>query len=190
MLTATGGLLSIRPHYTGEQRDLMRVLLSAVSVTEANLALEVLSASVPEKTLVSACNLREVFRALPASPFPMRVDETTLCRTAGLERNIAVFGKRLPDDCGLFVATAGNLVLDIIIKYGGKKLFWSPVPVEHDFVSPEVVDLAIESDYLLDAVIGLAHSMGLVFNPRFYLSLEDWHMDNASSMFNDLGDLF
>lgn len=190
MLKATGGLLSIRPHYTAEQRDLIRVLLNAVSATEANLALEVLSATVPEKSLVAACNLREVLRSLPASPFSMRVDETVLCRTAGLERDIAVFGKHLPDGTGLFVATAGNLVLDIIIKYGGRKLFWSPVPVVDDFVTPEIVDLAIESDHLLNAIIDLTHSMGLVFNPRFYLSLEDWHMDNASDVFEDLGELF
>lgn len=190
MLTATGGLLSIRPHYTGEQRELFRVLLNAVSVTEANLALDVLRDHVPEKTLVAACNLREVLRGLPASPFAMRVDEATLCRSAGLKRDIAVFGKHLPDDTGLFVATAGNLVMDIIIKYGGRKLFWSPVPVVDDFVTPEVVDLAIETDHLLNAVIDLSHSMGLVFNPRFYLSLEDWHMDNASSCFTDLSDLF
>lgn len=190
MLTATGGLLSIRPHYTGDRRELLRVLLNAVSVTEANLALDVLRDHVPEKTLVAACNLREVLRSLPASPFPMRVDETTLCRTAGLRRDIAVFGKHLPDGTGLFVATAGNLVLDVIIKYGGRKLFWSPVPVIDDFVTPEVVDLAIESDHLLNAVIDLTHSMGMVFNPRFYLSLEDWHLDNASGMFDDLGGLF
>lgn len=190
MLTATGGLLSIRPYYVDENRDLFQILLNAVSSTEANLALEVLSESVPEKSLVAACNLREVLKSLPASPFPMRVDETTLCRVAGLEKDVAVMGKHLPDGMGLFVATAGNLVLDVIIKYGGKKRFWSPVPIVDDFVTPDVVDLAIETDHLLNAMIELARAMGVTFNPRFYLSLEDWRLDYASDMFDGLEELF
>ena len=42
MLTATSGLATLRAHYTGETRDLMRILLNATSAAEANLALEVL----------------------------------------------------------------------------------------------------------------------------------------------------
>ena len=190
MLTATGGLHQVRPHYATESRDLFRVLLNAVSATEANLALEMLRESVPEKVLVTACNLREVLSSLPSSPFQMRVDEDTLCNTAGLERTMAAMGKQLTDGTGLYITTAGNLVLDIIIKHEGEKYFWSPVPLVDDVVTPAVVDLAIESECLLDAVIDLARSMGLVFNPRFYLSLEDWHLDNASDVFKGIGDLF
>lgn len=169
---------------------MFRVLLNATSAAEANLALEVLRQSVPEKVLVTACNLREVLRALPSSPFTMRVDEGTLVRTGGLERHMASLGKRLPDGIELVVTTAGNLVLDLIVKRGDEKYFWTPIPIRDDFVNPDVVDLVLESGYLLDEVIELIKCMGVVFNPRFYLSLEDFQMDYAADVMENIGDLF
>jgi len=190
VLTATSGLATLRPHLTGENRELMRILLNATSAAEANLALEVLKGDLPDKTLVAACNLREVLNSLPSSPFSMRVDEETLCRIAGLDRRIAAMGRMLPDGLELVVTTAGNLVLDIIIRRDHEKYFWNPVPVTDDFVNPAVLDLIFESEYLLQAAIDLAIAMGVVFNPKFYLSLEDWHLEYASDVFEGLGDLF
>jgi hypothetical protein len=169
---------------------MLRILLNSTSVAEANIALDVLSNSVPEGTLVSACNMREVIRALPASPFPMAVDETTLCRAAGMERHMASMGKTLDDGIELIITTAGNLVLDIILKDRGAKFFWNPVPVTDDYVNGDVLDLLMTSDYLLPAVIDLAEGMGMVFNPKFYLSVEDWHMEYASDVFAGMKDLF
>jgi len=190
VLTATTGLAAIRPHYEAESKDVFRLLLNAVSATEANFALGILLQSHPKKTLVTAVNLREVLHAIPASPFPMHVDELTLLRTAGLEKGRAVMSKTLHDGLELVVTTAGNLVLDLIVRAGGEKYFWSPVPVIEDRVNPDLVDLVVESDYLLEAVIDLVKSMGLVFNPKFYLSLEDWHLEYAEDAMRGLGDLF
>ena len=190
MLTATSGLATLRAHYTGETRDLMRILLNATSAAEANLALEVLKDVVPDKALVAACNLREVLFALPSSPFAMSVDEETLARAAGLDRRIAAMGRVLPDGIELVVTTAGNLVLDIIIRCEGEKYFWNSVPVTDDFVNGTILDMLLESDHLLHAAIDLATAMGIVFNPKFYLSLEDWHLEYASDVFEGLGDLF
>lgn len=190
MLTVTDGLTRIRDHYDGECRELLNVLVNSTSMAEANLAVEVLRKRVPEKALVAACNLREVLRALPASPFPMRVDEETLCRTAGLERRIAAMGRELPDNIELVVTTAGNLVLDVIVKHRGEKYFWNPTPITDDFISQGVLELLIESDHLLYAAMELATSMGLEFNPTFYLSLEDWHLEYVSDVFDGLGELF
>lgn len=190
MLTLTSGLTQLRPHLNDESRDLFRVLLNATSAAEANLALEVLRQSVPEKALVTACNLREVLRSLPSTPFTMRVDEDTLCKSASLERRIAALAKQLPDGLGLSVTTAGNLVLDLIVRDGDRKYFWTPIPVVDDYVNPEVVDLIVTSGYLLDEVIDLVKCMGMVFNPKFYLSLEDWHMEYASDVMEGLGGLF
>ena len=191
MLTATAGLAHLRPHYTDGTRELLRVLLNATSPAEANLALDMLRHAVPEKALVTACNLREVLRTLPSSPFTMRVDEKTLMRTAGLEKHIAVMSKHLPDHLELVVTTAGNLVLDLIVKNHGQKYFWTPIPVRDDYVNPAVVDLVVKSGYLLDEVIDLTTCMGCVFNPKFYLSLEDWHMEYASDVMEGLlGELF
>jgi hypothetical protein len=190
LLAATANLTQLRPYYSNESRDLLRVLLSATSATEANLALQVLLETVPARSLVHACNLREVLRALPSTPIAMRVDEQTLARTAGLERGIAVMSKTLPDEIELAITTAGNLVLDIIVRHLGEKHFWNPIPITDDNVTSEVVDLCVNSEYLLDAVIDLAKSMGVVFNPKFYLSLEDWFFDNAADAFGGIGDLF
>lgn len=190
VLTATTGLARLRPAYQPETRDMFRVLLNATSAAEANLALEVLRQSVPEKVLVIACNLREVLRALPTSPFTMRVDEDTLVRTSGLERNMASLGKQLPGGVELVVTTAGNLVLDLIVKHDAEKYFWTPIPIREDFVNPDVVDLLVESGYLLDEVIELVKSMGIVFNPQFYLSLEDFQMDYAAEVMQGIEELF
>ncbi len=190
MLTLSRGLAQLRPYFTDENRDLFRVLLNATSAAEANLALQVLSPSVPERTLVTACNLREVLRGLPASPFPMRVDEQTLIRTANLDKHTATLGRTLPDGLEVVVTTAGNLVLDLIVRDGSTKYFWTPVPVVDDFVNPEVVDLVVESDFLLDDAVDLIKCMGVVFNPPFYLSLDDFILEYASDALAGLGELF
>jgi hypothetical protein len=190
VLTLATGLSSLRQHYTDENRDLFRVLLNATSAAEATLSLHVLAPIVPEKILVTACNLREVLGSMPASPFPMRVDEETLIRTAHLEKQTAALGRVLPDGLELVVTTAGNLVLDVIVKNGTAKFFLTPIPVVEDFVNPEIVDLIIESDYLLNEMIELVTSMGVVFNPLFYMSVDDFTLEHASEALAGLGELF
>jgi hypothetical protein len=190
VLTLAGGLARLRPHFIDDNRDLVRVLLNATSAAEANLALQVLALTVPEKPLVVACNLREVLRSMPSSPFPMRVDEETLARTADLNRCMALLSKELPDGLELAATTAGNLVLDLIVRDGATKYFWTPVPVVDDFVNPDVVDLVVESDHLLDGVIDLVTCMGVVFNPRFYLSLYDFTVEYAFETLTGLEELF
>jgi len=189
VLTAVSGLKCLRPYYTQDSRELFRVLLNATSAAEAALALDVLGERVPEKPLVSACNLREVLRDLPRSPFTMAVDEDTLIRTAGMDKHIAALQKSLPDGIELVVTTAGNLVLDLIVKHRGEKYFVTPIPVVNDFVNPSVVDLIVRDDNLLVSIIDLVECMGLVFNPKFYMSLEDFSMEYAPDTFSGLGSL-
>jgi hypothetical protein len=155
VLQLATGLALLRPYYTAENREMFRVLLNATSAAEAALALHVLDSDVPEKPLVTACNLREVLRSMPVSPFAMHVDEETLLRSASLEKQTATLGRTLPDGLELVVTTAGNLVLDVLVKDGPAKYFWTPIPVVEDFVNPDVVDLLVESDHLLDGAIGL-----------------------------------
>lgn len=190
MLGTATALSQIRSHYEGEARDLLRVLMNATSAAEANLALDALGPLVPAKVLVQACNLREVLSALPASPFAMRVDESTLAEVTGYERGIAAMSKTLPDGLTLSATTAGNLVLDIIVKVGERKHFWNPVPVKEDYVSSDMLDEVVSSDHLLDEVIELAKSMGMVFNPKFYFSLEDWLLESAADAYDDIVGLF
>lgn len=190
MLTSTSGLAQLRPYYIDDTRELLRVLLNSTSAAEANIVLDLLSEDVPAKSLVTACNLREVLRELPRSPFPMAVDTDTLARVAGLERSTAALNKQLDGEVALAVTTAGNLVLDLIVRSGAEKYFWTPIPVVDDYVNPDVVDLLIEHESLLDEVIALVKSMGIVFNPAFYMSLEDFALENASDAFAGLGALF
>jgi hypothetical protein len=190
MLTATSGLSRLRSCYCDETRALFGTLLNCTSAAEANIALDLLRGSVPEKALVTACNLREVLKELPSSPFTMSADEETLCRTARFEKRIAVLEKTLPDGIELVLPTLGNLVLDLIVRRGAEKYYWTPIPVEHDFVNPSVVDLVITSDCLLEEVIELVKCMGVVFNAKFYLSVEDFLEENAADVFGAMDDLF
>jgi len=190
VLTLAMGLSHLRPYYNDDTRELFGVLLNSTSAAEANLALQVLEKTVPYKSLVTACNLREVLKSLPCSPFMMHIDEETLRKTARLERQMAVLKKTLPGNIELVVTTAGNLVLDIIIKHEGEKYFWTPIPIVDDYVNPDVIDLVVTDGYLLDGVIDLVKCMGVVFNPKFYLSIDDFHLENASDVFEGIGDLF
>ena len=190
MLTATQSLQQIKPHYSPETRYLFRILLNATSVVEANIALDLLLKTIPEKTLVSAINLREVIKSLPPSPFQMAVDEETLLRVTGLEKHLAAYAIRTPDNYEFIVTTAGNLVLDLIVKHEDDKYFWTPMPRTNDYICPDLVDHLMRSEYLLGTVIDIVKAMGLVFNPTFYLSIDDWHLEYASETMEGLGDLF
>jgi len=98
--------------------------------------------------------------------------------------------KCVPGGIELSVTTAGNLVLDIIVKHDTEKYFWTPIPITDNYANPNVVDLLVTSSYLLDEVIELVKCMGLVFNPKFYLSLSDFHLENAADAFEGMEDLF
>lgn len=190
MIATTQSLARIRQHYNADTKYLFRILLNATSVVEANIALDLLLKYVPERDLTVAVNLREAIKALPVSPFPMPVDEQTLMRVAGMEKHLAVLRKALPDGYDLVITTAGNLVLDLIVMHDGNKIFWTPVPVKGDFITPELIDHIITSDHLFPEVVQLVQAMGLVFNPTLYLSLEDWHLEYAAETMEGLGDLF
>ena len=190
VVTTLQTLSRIRQHYNADTKYLFRILLNATSVVEANIALDLLLKTVPERDLASAINMREVIKSLPASPFTMPVDEQTLVKVAGLRKNLAALERSTIDGYDIVVTTAGNLVLDLIVKHEDEKYFWTPVPRTSDFVSSELIDHIIGSDFLLPNVVDLVQDMGLVFNPTIFLSIDDWHLDYAAETMQDLGDLF
>jgi len=57
-------------------------------------------------------------------------------------------------------------------------------------VNPPVLDLLVNSPCLLGEVIELVRGMGVVFNPKFYLSLEDFYLEYASDAFDAIEDMF
>jgi hypothetical protein len=191
VFTVSVGLPQLKACYTSETRELLSIVINSTSAAEANLALEALKDSIPEYVLVTACNLREVLQAFPPSPFVMSTDCESLARIAELERDVAVLRKVAPDGTEICLTTAGNLVLDFIVKTReGRQLYWTPIPVVDDFVNPAVVDAILDSDCLLVEAIELLKHMGVVFNPKFYLSLEDFRLEYASAAIGALDELF
>ncbi|MBI5232523.1 MAG: hypothetical protein HY876_10225 [Coriobacteriales bacterium] len=171
--------------------ELTRVLLNATSSAEAALALRMLEDSASSKQLVAACNLREVIAALPATPCTSSVDADTLQRIGGFERRpLGVLARELTSNIELCVLTAGNLVLDVVFRTTDETVYWSPVPRECEFITAKALDIFIGRDEILAAMLQLARDMGVVFNPPFYVSLEDFRLEHARDAIAGIDDLF
>jgi hypothetical protein len=190
MLTAAKGLCRIRSHYVEDTRYLFQVLLTATSVVEANIALDLLSKTVPDKALVAAINLREAIKAVPSTPFRMAVDEQTFMRIGGMVKDLASLTCATSDGYSIVVTTAGNLVLDLIVKTECEKYFWTPIPRSDDLVEPKLVEHIVGSEHLFAGVVDVVKSMGVVFNPTLYLSVDDWHLEYARETIEGLDGLF
>ncbi|MDO9556101.1 MAG: hypothetical protein Q7J82_00755 [Coriobacteriia bacterium] len=173
-----------------EEPELFASILNASSPIEVNLALDILRDTTPERALVAAINLREVLSALPVFPCSMAVDEVTLARVAGLEKDRLAWCKPLETDLGLSVTTAGNFCFDLIVQGSDGAIFLTPVPRGNDIVNPKLVDAIMHHEGLLAAIVDLVIDMGIVFNPRPYLSLEDWSLDHAQEVMDDVSELF
>lgn len=180
MLTAAKGLSRIRPYYDEDTRYLFRVMLTAISTGEACIAVDLLSKTVPEKVLVATLNMREAFKAVPATPFRMAVDERTFVRVGSMYRDRTMLVRETYDGYEVGVTTSGNLVLDLIVKYGDDKYFWTPIPRTENLVDGELVEHLIESEYLFETVVEVVKAMGVVFNPVLHLSLADWRLEHES----------
>ncbi|MBC7265968.1 MAG: hypothetical protein H5T75_03195 [Coriobacteriia bacterium] len=172
--------------------EVFSVLVNSRSHAEAGLALDVLRETVPERTLVKAINLREILQALPTFPCSMALDDQTLAKVAGLTKDASLLKRRVPGVKGAWTAvtTAGNFCFDLFVVYRGKTLMWMPPSNSSDIVNPDVLKLIVRRPQILEDVIGLVQDMGLVFNPRFYLSLEDWGYDHAHEALEDFQALF
>ncbi len=191
MVSALSTLPLLRQHIDADE-DLVRIVVNARSRVEANLALGILRESMTERVLVAALNLREVLDSLPGYPCSMAIDETTLAKVAGLKKDRSAWTKTLDDDpdVTLSVSTAGNFCFDLVVGIEGHPIFWTPPSAEEDFVHPELLDACLDRPALLPAVIALAGDMGLVFNPRFYMSVDDWNLDHLQESFEDFQAIF
>ncbi|GAB4287383.1 MAG: hypothetical protein Kow0067_12250 [Coriobacteriia bacterium] len=187
-MRVTTTIEQLKAHYA-ESTDLFKTVLNARSPFEASLALDILRETVPERVLVATVNLREALAALPEYPTRMAVDELTLARVAGLRKDRMTWRKDL-DTASLVITTGGNFCFDLIIDTGEENLFWSAIPRGADMVNPAVLDELMERPGLLAAVVELVGDMGLPFNPRMHLSLEDWSLDHVQDLVEDLKSLF
>ncbi len=191
MVSALATVPLLRQHIDAGD-DLVRIIVNARSRVEANLALGMLREELSERVLVAALNLREVLDAMPGYPCSMAVDETTLARVAGFTKDRSSWVKTLDDDpdIALAISTAGNFCFDLVVKVDERSIFWTPPCAEEDFVHPELLDVCLERPALLPAVISLIEDMGLVFNPRFYMSIDDWNLDHLQESFEDFRAIF
>jgi hypothetical protein len=193
VIQVTRALAEVSLFYHSEDQDLVRILLNASSPAEANLAVVALRDFVPEKILVTAVNLREVLAALPTCPCAMPVEVTQLARIAGLRKVRNAYTRLFEDDGGhyeLVVLGDGNLCYDIIVATEYGNVFMKPMPITTDLVHPDALELVMRHETLLDELISLTKSMGMLFNPPFYLSLEDWSMENAADAYEAFDEFF
>jgi hypothetical protein len=193
MNLAASSLTELRALCASEDASLMRAVVNAVSAAEAGISLGLLTDRVPERTLVAALNLRELVRELPETPFQMRVDFAMLARIAGLMRNRSSWVLDVGEAGGpleIEILGQGNLVYDIGVRDGDRSSLLKPGPIGGDFIRPCALDILLANEVLLRAVVDLMKDMGMVLNPRFYLSIEDWQMEHAAESLGRLSDLF
>lgn len=193
MITAQRALTAVADLATSQDGDLLRVVINAATVGEAHLAVGILADRVEHRTLVSALNVREILRELPASPFAMRVDTMTLARTADLMIERGSLRRIVADTDGgyeVVVLAEGNLCFELLIVAGGESVFVRPTAEGEYIIHPEALELLLTRTSMLDEVTTLVKAMGMEFNPTFYLSLEDWTREHAEAALSDLSELF
>ena len=179
--------------YFGDDPDLMRIVVNAVSWVEASLAIGLLGEKVPERSLVTGANIREALKELPRCPITMAVDFETLARIAGLDRVGSGWEREYQDPAGdytLVLLGEGNYCYDIVVRSEGRTLMWMPHDSAEDYLNPDIVDLVMERTTLLKNVIELVGEMGMPFSPIFYLSLDDWRAEYAETVFGEICDVF
>jgi hypothetical protein len=193
MVTAQRALATVAALAASDDGDLLRIVVNAASVGEAHLAVGILADRVEHRTLVSALNVREILRELPASPFAMRVDTMTLARTADLMIERGSLRRIVTDTDGgyeVVVLAEGNLCFEILVVADGESVFVRPTAEGEYLVHPEALELILSRGSILDQISSLVKAMGIVFNPTFYLSLEDWTREYAEAALSELSELF
>jgi hypothetical protein len=193
MVTAQRALATVAALAASDDGDLLRIVVNAASVGEAHLAVGILADRVEHRTLVSALNVREILRELPASPFAMRVDAMTLARTADLMIERGSLRRIVTDTDGgyeVVVLAEGNLCFEILVVADGESVFVRPTAEGEYLVHPEALELILSRGSILDQISSLVKAMGIVFNPTFYLSLEDWTREYAEAALSELSELF
>lgn len=182
----------IRPYFATSEADMLKIVLNSTSNAEANFAIDVLKDRIPSRSLVTACNLREAIKDLPRCPIAMAVDFEQLERIWEMERVENSLCRSFDDPGGAYdivLLGQGNLCYDIAIRTQATTVLWLALDPGEDLISHKAMDLVMSHETLLRNVVDLEQAMGLPFNPTFYFSLEDWHLEYAGTIFSELDDL-
>lgn len=191
MFALAEGLESIRAGFDDpEVGDLLAILLTSASVAEADLALVALADRVNQRALVRVVNLREGLACLPRTPCDMAVDAETLARVAGMKRKGGDLRLSTGRGLAVVVRAEGNRCIDLMIDVRGERCYWSPASYVEGSITPEAFRAVLKHPELMRAMSDVLLAMGIVINPRFYFSLEDWHLEHASTALEQVQQLF
>jgi hypothetical protein len=189
MLGVSQARIDLQQHLVDETGELLRTLVNAGSLAEAGFALSLVRDIMPERAVMTALNLREVLLELPAAPFVMAVDAATLEGALGLERDHSSYvlhGNGFRID----VLAEGNFCFDIVLKVGDESAFLKTSPAGEDIVRPAAYEILMNTEGALERVIELVTTMGLVYNPRLYFTVDEWLGENALDTMSELWDAF
>jgi hypothetical protein len=189
MLGVSQARIDLHDHLVEETGDLLRTLVNAGSLAEAGFALSLVRDIMPERTVMTALNLREVLLELPAAPFVMAVDTAVLEDSLGLERDCSSYVMH-GDGFRIDVLAEGNFCFDIVLKVDDQSVFLKTSPAGDDIVKPAAYEVLMNTDGALERVIELVMAMGLVFNPRLYFTVDEWLGENALDTMTELWDAF
>lgn len=189
MLGVTQARIDLQEHLSCDTGELLRTLVNAGSLAETGFALSLLRDAMPERSVMTALNLREVLVELPAAPFVMAVDAATLQSVTGMERDHGSYVLQTPG-FRIDVLAEGNFCFDIVLKHGDTSAFLKTSPPGDDVVRPAAYDMLMGVEGMLEQVIDLVTSMGLVFNPRMYFTIDEWLAENALDTMSELWDAF
>jgi hypothetical protein len=182
----------IRSYFGTSDADMLKIVLNSTSHAEASFAIEVLRDRIPEKSLVTACNLREALKELPRCPITMAVDFEQLARIWELSRVDNCWERSFSDpggDYDVILIGEGNAVWDLAVRTEASTVLWLALDPDEDVISTGAIDLVMSRETLLRNIVDLVHDTGLSFNPNFYFSLEDWRLEYAGGIFDELNDL-
>ena len=189
MLGVTQARIDLQEHLSCDTGKLLRTLVNAGSLAETGFALSLVRETMPERAVMTALNLREVLAELPAAPFVMAVDVATLQSVTGMERERSSYVLETPA-YRIDILAEGNFCFDIVLKHRDECAFLKTSPPGDDLVRPAAYEMLMGVEGMLEHVIELVTSMGLVFNPRMYFTIDEWLAENALDTMSELWDAF
>ncbi len=165
--------------------------MNSRSVAEANLALALLRTNVSDEGLVDMTNLRETLSTLPAPPFAVSCELAMLGKVLDWEIRAGSVRRAFDSDEGVFgieIFGDGNRVDRIVLLtvQGRAELQGS----EHELLDHATIELLLRYGSIADRLIEALVVLGVLFAPRFYLSVNDYVMENARVAAAELGGIF
>lgn len=176
---------------SGTDAELVRILLSARSTAEANLAFIILRGSMPEEPVILIANLREMLSELPYPPFAAGAELSILERVLGYEATAHSYRREFESENGFFgleFVGDGNRVDAIVLHAPGYRVELHSQ--DEEILDRGALDLLLKHDALTNRLVEALHTLGVSFSPKFYLSASDYVVENGASLAAGLDVIF